>query len=554
MSYTITLTNGNKLADIIDGSIDQSSTDLTLIGKNISNYGTFFNENFVQLLENFSNDVEPPQPLVGQLWYDTSENLLKVYTGVGFAPTGNTLVADTLPSSLNAGGLWVNSATSQLFFNDGTNTVLAGPAYTKSQGQSGFIVTDVIDTNQINHTIVKLYVAETLIGVYSKDATFTPASPIPGYTGTVKAGFNIGSTSGLSFNMQVASALALVDANGVAKSTDNFLSSTDDTTAFGTVSFSNNLPVIFGTGEEAQIEIGGYTTQFKSNAVGQNLQLTTRRSGVYDPALFLNATSQYAGIFTDNPTATLDVNGDARIRGNLTVDGATTTINSTNLSVEDKLIEIGKVDTPTDVTANGGGFRLAGATFKTFAWNSVTAAWDSSESINITNSNTLKIAGDTVLSHTALGSTVTSAPGLISIGHLTSLAAGWISITNATLQYVNSGATNGNIVLQPKGTGSVDVDNSTIINVNTPANATDAANKAYVDDTVRSAPLAISLNTASLDNAAIATTYLNIVFPYTEHLNGTVCRAVCTNGSNITSIKNYTLNTTTQTWVYQFDY
>lgn len=556
MSYTLTLTNGLKLTDIIDGSIDQSSTDLTLVGKNVSNYGTFVNDNFVHLLENFSNDIEPAQPVVGQLWYDTSENLLKVYTGVGFAPTGNTLVSGVLPSSLNAGGLWINSTTEQLFFNDGLNTILAGPLYTADQGVSGFQVVDVLDINQINHTIVKLYVANTLLGIFSKDIEFTPVNSIAGYAGNIKAGFNVGSTSDILFDMQVASALALVDSNGVVKSTDSFMSSIDDTYANGIVSFRNNISAKFGSGDELQIEIGGSTSQIKSTAINQNLQLTTHRSGVsdYDPAVFINTASQYVGIFTDAPAATLDVNGDTIIRGNLTVEGSATTINTTNLSVEDLQIEIGKVDTPTDTTANGGGIKLKGTTDKTFTWSNSLDAWQSSENINVSGTGVYQIAGTTVLSYSALGSTVTSAPGLISIGHQTTFGAGWLSIANATVTYVNSGATNGNIVLQPKGTGSVDVDSSTIINVSTPVDGTDAANKTYVDDTVRSAPLAISLNTGTFNNGQIASNYLNVLFPYSEHANATICRAICTDSSSVVSIKHYTLDVGTTTWVYQFDY
>ena len=78
MSYNITLTNGTTLTKVNDGTINQTVTDLTLIGKNSTGYGGFFNDNFVRLLENFSNSSQPNFPLTGQLWYDTSENRLKI--------------------------------------------------------------------------------------------------------------------------------------------------------------------------------------------------------------------------------------------------------------------------------------------------------------------------------------------------------------------------------------------------------------------------------------------------------------------------------------------
>ena len=60
------------------------------------------------------------------------------------------------------------------------------------------------------------------------------------------------------------------------------------------------------------------------------------------------------------------------IRGNLTVSGATTTINSSTLTVDDKNIEIASVDSPTDSTAADAGITIKGATDKTLLWKSAT--------------------------------------------------------------------------------------------------------------------------------------------------------------------------------------
>jgi len=96
------------------------------------------------------------------------------------------------------------------------------------------------------------------------------------------------------------------------------------------------------------------------------------------------------GINTTTPTVGLDVNGSAIIRGtsltvsgNLIVNGTTTTINSTTLTVDDKNIEIGSVDTPTDVTAAGGGVTLRGATDKTIIWNDATNGWELNQAVKV---------------------------------------------------------------------------------------------------------------------------------------------------------------------------
>ena len=75
--------------------------------------------------------------------------------------------------------------------------------------------------------------------------------------------------------------------------------------------------------------------------------------------------------------------GNITIAGNLTVEGTTTTIESTTVTIEDKNIELAKVTTPTDTTADGGGFTIKGATDKTFNWVNSTDCFTSSERLDL---------------------------------------------------------------------------------------------------------------------------------------------------------------------------
>ena len=106
------------------------------------------------------------------------------------------------------------------------------------------------------------------------------------------------------------------------------------------------------------------------------------------------------------------------VTGNLTVEGTTTTVNSTTVSVDDKNLELGSVSTPTDITADGGGITLKGATDKTFNWVDSTDSWTSSEHIDLASGKEFKIAGTSVLSGSTLGSGVTGS-SLTSVGTLT---------------------------------------------------------------------------------------------------------------------------------------
>jgi hypothetical protein len=105
-----------------------------------------------------------------------------------------------------------------------------------------------------------------------------------------------------------------------------------------------------------------------------------------------------------SPTFTGTVNAAAlTLSGDLIVNGTTTTINSATLSVDDKNIVIGDVATPSDVTADGGGITLKGATDKTFNWVDATDSWTSSEHINLASGKDLKVNGTAVISSTAGG-------------------------------------------------------------------------------------------------------------------------------------------------------
>ena len=103
------------------------------------------------------------------------------------------------------------------------------------------------------------------------------------------------------------------------------------------------------------------------------------------------------------------------VTGNLTVNGTTTTISSSTLDVEDKNLELGKVSTPSDTTADGGGLTLKGATDKTFNWVNSTDSWTSSEHIDIATGKAYYINGTSVLNGTTLGANVVSS-SLTSVG------------------------------------------------------------------------------------------------------------------------------------------
>jgi lipopolysaccharide export system protein LptA len=134
-------------------------------------------------------------------------------------------------------------------------------------------------------------------------------------------------------------------------------------------------------------------------------------------------------------TATIN-NAEVVITGNLTVNGTTTTINATTLTVDDKNIELGSVASPTDITADGGGITLKGATDKSITWSSI--GWTSSEDFNLVTGKQFEINGTAVLSATTLGSAVVTS-SLTSVG---TIGTGTWQGTTVAGQYGGTGVNN----------------------------------------------------------------------------------------------------------------
>ena len=184
-------------------------------------------------------------------------------------------------------------------------------------------------------------------------------------------------------------------------------------------------------GDTETIEVHGI--ELTSSLTVPESGLTIGSTAVTSTAAELNALD---GATSSNDTtgkaAILGTNGNLTIAGDLTVNGTTTTIESTTLTVDDKNIELGTVASPTDTTADGGGITLKGTTDKTFNWVDATDSWTSSEHLDLASTKEFKIAGTSVLSATTLGAGVTSS-SLTSVGTLTSLLVDNVSIDGSTI-------------------------------------------------------------------------------------------------------------------------
>jgi hypothetical protein len=259
MAYTVNKTNGSVLATVSDGTID-TSTDLVLIGKNYAGYGEFLNENYVKLLENFANTSAPSSPLAGQMWWDTSNNLLKVYTGSAFKTVSSSTASATTPTGSVTGDLWWDTTNGQLKVYNGSSFTTIGPAFTSGSGTSGAIVEVVADSGASDHVVVKLYVSNVVVGTVSKDTEFTPQSALSGFT-TIKPGIQLSSTvTGAKLQGTATDADAL---GGVAAA--NYLRSNANDSTSGVLSVLNDTGLVVGVDSDLTITINGSSNPVFTN-------------------------------------------------------------------------------------------------------------------------------------------------------------------------------------------------------------------------------------------------------------------------------------------------
>ena len=279
MAYTINLTDGALFATIADGTINTSSS-MVLVGKNYAGYGQFLDENFVHLLENGSNTTPPGAPLTGQLWWDSANGLMKVYNGITFKTISASTASATAPTSNVAGDLWYDTVNGQLKVYSGTAWILVGPASTSGQGTSGAVVNTVTDTFTVDHVVLELYVANVIVGMVSKDSTFTPQAAITGFS-NINPGIQLSTTvSGASFYGTAQDAQTLDGLDSTA-----FLRSNANTSTSGTLGVLNDSGLSVGADSDARISVTGNDVIIRNQTSGGNLYFGTNVAGNTTPTL-----------------------------------------------------------------------------------------------------------------------------------------------------------------------------------------------------------------------------------------------------------------------------
>ena len=315
---------------------------------------------------------------------------------------------------VNQGGTGITSiSANQAVYGNGTNTMTAGtlpiaaggtgattamtaatallPSQTSNSGK--YLTND--GAGILSWASVSGYSAPTIGGtLISSGATITQLSNVTLSSPVISPGatFN-GSTSGTI--VLAATAIAGSNTLTLPAATDTLVGKATTDTLTNKTLTTPTIDVI-----NAASASGTASSLFPNITTGTmaiGAGLTTGTLNIATAGIGINA------INLGNSNSTITVNG------NLTVSGTTTTVNSTTLAVADSNIEIAKVASPTDVTANGAGITIKGGTDKTINWYSSTASFLHSENVDVASGKTYKINGTDVLTSTqVLGKAVPS--------------------------------------------------------------------------------------------------------------------------------------------------
>jgi len=458
MTYTINTFDGNFLTNVAPGTVD-TNTSLSLLGKNYSGYGQIIASNFVYLLENFAKTSPPSSPLKGQLWYDKSEDVLKVCSITGDTNSFERLqvyVGTTEPATARDGDLFYDTDDLQLKIRSSAswkNASIPGANGT----ELGFVkVTSTTDINSTNNagekTVAVMFIrdpatptsaltADNIVAVFAQETFWFLATEPTGQGqqtlvtavfGAMDTDANLTNNSKVTRGMNINTAYTDATVNNASDSNRlggqlpayyldyaNFTNSSSapfvalnaDTVpsadnAFvvgsGVARFANIFSTTFtgdlagnATTATSTSQLNGQAASYYTNA--SNLSTGTvpsgRLTGSYTININGNAdtatnSSQIGGVSlsgivlttgNQNIAGIKTFDNDVVISGNLTINGTTTTVNTTNLAVEDAIVQLAQNNTTAAVPYIGLQAER-GATDAYLVWDEASDRWRSTTS------------------------------------------------------------------------------------------------------------------------------------------------------------------------------
>lgn len=314
----------NKGSITVDEGTVNTETSLTLTGRNFSDYGQIVNTNFLQLLENFASNVSPENPVEGQLWYDTTAGVdqLKIYDGAQWISAGGLKkgISEPEASSSIIGDLWVDTSNSQLYLYSGSGWILVGPDYAEGNSTGTKAEVWVSITNEEIPVIVN-YVNDLPVSVISY-TTFNPK--------LARQGFSTSRTiyPGINLSNNISSTVAKI--YGISQNAENIVDSTGSNPIsyndIARISKTNIFTQSQRISNNSGLAIGQETNVLQLSVTGTNALITNKSNDGYIALRVNNSLTGIritndgkVGIKNENPQEVLDVSGNIKaVKLNLT--------------------------------------------------------------------------------------------------------------------------------------------------------------------------------------------------------------------------------------------
>ncbi len=341
MPYTIPFSDPSKSSSPItvnDNTENITSTSLSLVGRNYSNYGVAFAKNFVHLLENFASPSSPGNSIEGQLWYNNITKRLYINDSTGgtsnWRPAGGTHVAPStnIPQNPLLGDLWVDTLTQQLSLYNGSNWVLVGPTALSGK-KTGSYVEQLEDSSGVKHLVSIEYANDEAIKIVSTES-FQPQRVIDGFT-ILNPGINVSSkkfigpadtniantVSKIYGIVTIAESLNVTSPSVATVSANNFARRDSANQFYGQQSILNDAGLNIGSTSGFSLSVLQGTSVIKNTSDGGSIDFIISNQGSQNIVMKLDGRNQRVGINHPTPQVELDVNGDAFISGHLTMTG-----------------------------------------------------------------------------------------------------------------------------------------------------------------------------------------------------------------------------------------
>jgi hypothetical protein len=305
MAYTVNKSNSSSSPNqytVQDGAVN-TQTDLSFIGKGYAGYGEVIAENFLHLLENFSNTSAPSKPIQGQLWWDSTNSKLQVYNGTAWQTAGGSApYQSAAPSGLNQGDIWIDSDTGQMYFYNGTTSVLVGPP-SSSGTTNGFTFESILDSGDTTQNITNIFNDGNRLAIISEDE-FTPKVAITGFA-TIKKGITL--TTAIADTKFQGTATDADALGGVAAA--NYLRSNANDTTSGHLSIANDTGLVVGADSDLTLTVDSTGAIISNTTQDKDITFRVNDAGTTTTIMTIDGSESRVGIGTTTPSTTLEVAG-----------------------------------------------------------------------------------------------------------------------------------------------------------------------------------------------------------------------------------------------------